>query len=52
MSVHGEIRGFFLIRVKFNICIFYPSTLSIWNPSRAEDKIELVMKGIELVIKS
>jgi len=35
MSVQGEIRGFLLIRVKLNIFIFYPSTSSIWDPSRA-----------------
>lgn len=35
MSVQGEIRGFLFIRVKLNIFIFYPSTSSIWDPSRA-----------------
>lgn len=35
VSVQGEIRGFLFIRVKLNILIFYPSTLSIWDPSRA-----------------
>lgn len=35
--VHGEVRGFFLIRVKLNIFILYPSALSIWDPSRASE---------------
>ena len=35
MLVQGEIGGLFLIRVKLNIFIFYPSTSSVWGPSRA-----------------
>lgn len=37
LSVHREVRGLFLIRVKLNIFIFYPSTSSIWDPSRASE---------------
>lgn len=37
MLVQGEIGGLFLIRVKLNIFILYPSTSSIWDPSRASE---------------
>lgn len=35
MSDQGGVGRFLLIRVKLNILIFYPSTSSIWDPSRA-----------------
>jgi hypothetical protein len=40
MLVQGEIGGLFLIRVKLNIFILYPSTSSIWDPSRAASRRE------------
>lgn len=37
VSLQGEKGRLLLIRVKFNILVFNPSTSSIWDPSRAGD---------------